>query len=103
MQPVQQIEPISSLQNQPTAVLGRLRNGPVILAQRSRPAAVLVSVEDWDAIAAELDELRKRPLLTAQQWEFLQEAKAIAKRAEPTVSHEDLKTQVLQKFSNASD
>ena len=35
-----------------------LTKGPVVLASRSRPAAVLVSVQDWDALITELEELR---------------------------------------------
>jgi len=101
MQAVQQIEPISSMQNQPSAVLALLANGPVILAQRSRPAAVLVSLEEWNAIAHELDELRRQPRLTAQQWAALSEAKAIAARNEPTVAHEELKAQVLRQLAHA--
>jgi PHD/YefM family antitoxin component YafN of YafNO toxin-antitoxin module len=34
-----------------------LENGPVYLAQRSRPAAVLLSTEQWDRIAARLEDL----------------------------------------------
>lgn len=58
MEQVQQIEPITQMQKQPNSVLTKLATGPVILAQRSRPAAVLVSVEQWDQIAKELSELR---------------------------------------------
>ncbi|MFZ4658999.1 MAG: type II toxin-antitoxin system prevent-host-death family antitoxin [Caldilineaceae bacterium] len=58
MDRVQQIEPITTMQKTPTAVLALLRNGPVILAQRSRPTAVLVSVEEWDQLADELATLR---------------------------------------------
>jgi hypothetical protein len=101
MQAIQQIEPISSMQNQPSAVLALLANGPVILAQRSRAAAVLVSLEEWNAIARELEELRQRPRLTAEQWTALCEAQAIAARNEPTISHEELKAQVLRKIADA--
>lgn len=58
MDQVQQIEPITQMQKQPSTVLAKLAAGPVILAQRSRPAAVLVSVEQWDQIAEELTTLR---------------------------------------------
>lgn len=58
MDRVQQIEPITQIQKAPTEVLARLVNGPIILAQRSRPAAVLVSVELWDKISDELATLR---------------------------------------------
>lgn len=58
MEQVQQIEPITQMQKQPNAVLAKLVAGPVVLAQRSRPAAVLVSVEQWDQLAEELNRLR---------------------------------------------
>ncbi len=58
MEPVQQIEPITQMQKQPKSVLAKLVAGPVILTQRSRPAAVLVSVEQWDQIAEEVSTLR---------------------------------------------
>ena len=58
MNKVQQIEPITQIQRAPSEVLAMLANGPVVLAQRSKPAAVLVSVEEWDRLADELTRLR---------------------------------------------
>jgi len=57
MNKVQQIEPISTMQLKPADVLSKLDNGPVILAQRSRPVAVVVGVEMWDRIAAYIEDL----------------------------------------------
>lgn len=57
MDKVQQIEPISTMQLKPTDILAKLGNGPVILAQRSKPVAVVVGVEMWDRIAAYLEDL----------------------------------------------
>lgn len=57
MNKVQQIEPISTMQLKPADVLAKLNNGPVILAQRSRPVAVVVAVELWDRIAAYIEDL----------------------------------------------
>ena len=57
MNRVQQIEPITTIQKAPTEVLAMLANGPVILAQRSRPAAVLVSVKQWDNLSELLEDL----------------------------------------------
>lgn len=54
---VQQFEPITTIQKAPTEVLAMLANGPVILAQRSRPAAVLVSVKQWDNLSELLEDL----------------------------------------------
>lgn len=52
-----QIVPISELRQSHRSVLQQLKHGPVYLAQRSRPAAVLVSTEQWDRISARMDEL----------------------------------------------
>ena len=60
MQTVQQIVPISDMHINQTAVLAMVDKAPVILAQRSKPRAVLVSVEQWDAIARELRHLKLR-------------------------------------------
>ncbi|MFN8487910.1 MAG: type II toxin-antitoxin system prevent-host-death family antitoxin [Caldilineaceae bacterium] len=57
MDTVPQIVPISDLRIRHNDVLEMLKNGPVILAQRSRPAAVLVSVEAWDDQAEYIDNL----------------------------------------------
>ncbi|MEZ4727840.1 MAG: type II toxin-antitoxin system prevent-host-death family antitoxin [Caldilineaceae bacterium] len=57
MEKVQQIEPISTMQLRPAEVLAKLENGPVILAQRSKPVAVVVSVALWDRIAAYVEDL----------------------------------------------
>lgn len=55
---VPQIEPVSNLARDHRTVFGKLERGPVILANRSQPQAVLVSVDQWDEIARELEELR---------------------------------------------
>jgi prevent-host-death family protein len=59
MDRVQQIVPISDMKLKHAQVLGLLSKGPVVLAQRSKPAAVLVSVAQWDAQADELARLRR--------------------------------------------
>lgn len=59
METVQQIVPISDLKLHHARVLGMLGKGPVVLAQRSKPRAVLVSVEEWDRRAEELKRLRR--------------------------------------------
>lgn len=58
MDKVQQIVPISDMKLKHATVMRLLGRGPVVLAQRSKPAAVLVSIEQWDAQAALLEELR---------------------------------------------
>jgi prevent-host-death family protein len=51
METVQQIVPISDMKVRHGEVLRRLDNGPVVLAQRSKARAVLVSIEQWDKLA----------------------------------------------------
>lgn len=57
MYPVPQIAPISDLKHRHLEVFKRLKQGPVILANRSQPAAVLVSPERWNAMIEYIDDL----------------------------------------------
>ena len=58
MQRIQQIVPISHFRTEQDAILQLVDQAPVILAQRSKPRAVLVSVNEWNTIADELFRLR---------------------------------------------
>jgi prevent-host-death family protein len=49
-----QIQPISELARDHKTLLRKLKSGPVFLSQRGRPAAVVVSPEQWDAMARRL-------------------------------------------------
>ncbi len=53
-----QIVPMSDLRIHQAEVLRKMGKAPVYLAQRGRPAAVLVSFEQWDALLEELDDLQ---------------------------------------------
>lgn len=90
-----QIVPISDLRIRHPEVLAMLEQGPVFLAQRSRATAVLVSMEEWNAIAAQLKRL--------QQLELLAEAKRNKARVErgeaTTISHDELKRLILEKMT----
>jgi prevent-host-death family protein len=55
-----QIVPISDFRIRQAEVLNKLDKGPVFLAQRSKPAAVLVSMDEWDKLQAELKWLRRQ-------------------------------------------
>lgn len=61
-QTVPQIVPISDMAQRQGEVMPLLANGPVILAQRSKPAAVLTSVSQWDTIIKRVQELEQREL-----------------------------------------
>lgn len=90
MQTVQQIVPISDMHMNQAAVLAMVDKAPVILAQRSKPRAVLVSVEQWDAIALELRNLKLRL-----------EAKRIEEETPPDewVTDEELERAIAEKVT----
>ena len=46
-----QTAPISDLRNRQNEILRMTENGPVVLLSRSKPSAVLISPEQWNAIA----------------------------------------------------
>lgn len=56
MNKIPQIASISDLRNKHLEILARLSQGPVILANRNEPVAVLISPAEWDAIVEELDD-----------------------------------------------
>jgi prevent-host-death family protein len=84
-----QLVPVSELRYNHREVFERLKSGAILLAQRSKPAAVLVSVEEWDRRARRLIEL-----------EGLLEAKQALARVDAglatTTTLEELKQQLAQ-------
>jgi PHD/YefM family antitoxin component YafN of YafNO toxin-antitoxin module len=79
-----QMEPVSTLAKNHKSVFAKLVNGPVWLAARSRPTAVLVAVEEWDYIANKLEALQ-------DQLDVLEAEYALKVGATPeTVSREEL-------------
>lgn len=59
MQTIPRIAPVSDLRAKHKEMFDSLSDGPIVLAQRSKPAAVLVSVDEWDSTAEELKRLRR--------------------------------------------
>lgn len=55
---IPQIEPITSMTRDHKSVLSKLKAGPVFLAQRSSPAAVLLSVRDYERLMLAESELQ---------------------------------------------
>ena len=49
------VVPISDLRVRQQEVLGKIQKGPVVLAQRSRPGAVLLSWQRWRELVDELE------------------------------------------------
>ncbi len=60
MNALPQTAKISDFKNHPSATLKRIEASPVIIMQRSEPKAVLVSVQQWDATAAQIGTLQER-------------------------------------------
>ncbi|MCB0132035.1 MAG: type II toxin-antitoxin system Phd/YefM family antitoxin [Caldilineaceae bacterium] len=73
MQTLQQTAPISDMRKDQDAVLSKMAKGPVVLMARSRPKAVIVDPEEWNAIAQRLkmletiNEARKIEALANEQ------------------------------------
>ncbi len=57
MNPVPEFVPISELRIHQSKVLNKLKDGPIVLAQRSKAAAVLVDVEQWNRLLERLEDL----------------------------------------------
>jgi len=85
-----QMASVTELRNDYLTLFAKLKNGPVVLAQRSKPAAVLISAAQWDDIARRLD-----------QYELLAQADRIDAEmdADPSkvVTHEELKRRIAAK------
>ena len=54
-----QMTGVTTLRNDYPKIIKMLLNGPVVLNQRSKPVAVIVAPEQWDAQADELARLRR--------------------------------------------
>ena len=57
MERVSNIVPVAELRNKYLKIFAMAKQEPVFLAVRSRPQAVLISVEQWNTIVEELDML----------------------------------------------
>lgn len=90
---IPQIEPVTSLSRNYSSVFEKLRKGPVFLAQRSRPAAVLLSLNEYERITERLKHL-----------ELLIEAKRIFAEMESDpknrISHHELKQLLAEKANS---
>lgn len=49
-----EVATISEMQERPAEIMARLLNGPVILTEHGRSAAVLLSMEEWQVINEQL-------------------------------------------------
>lgn len=90
-----QIAPVSTLARDHKAVFALLAKGPVFLASRSRPAAVLVSTEQWDQLVRRLAEaegiIESRRVL-----------EQVARGEMGTIRHDDLINLLAKKQADAA-
>lgn len=49
---------IRDLRHKTQEILGRLADGPVVIMNRSEPQGVIVSIEQWNEMEEEMQELR---------------------------------------------
>jgi prevent-host-death family protein len=96
MSSIPELLPISQLRLHQNEVLSRLKDGPVVLTQHSRAAAVLVSVDQWNARE---EKLRNAELL-ALHYQRLAEM-----QSDPasTISHAELKERLARRQSDPSN
>jgi hypothetical protein len=71
MQKAPQVEPISNLQREHTAILRMLDNGPVFLSQRGTLAAALISIGEWNRIVERMESLADQVDVLEAKVEFL--------------------------------
>ena len=78
MNAVAEVAPISDLRDRQPELLAQLAKGPVILTEHGRGAAVLLSMEEWQAINEQLRSLDQAGALRALYAEFDEEERALA-------------------------
>jgi hypothetical protein len=57
---VPQVEPISNLRRDHVAMMKKLKNGPIFLAQRGNLTAALISISDWGKTVALIQDLQEQ-------------------------------------------
>ena len=91
MLPMPQTEAISNFKNHSNEVLTKLQQGPVLLLQRSQPAAVLVDPAAWNQYVAEIRKLRLLLL-------YYKRREALRQNPASIVTEEALEQQLQEKM-----
>jgi len=91
MLPMPQTEAISNFKNHYDEVLTKLQQGPVLLLQRSQPAAVLVDPAEWNQHVAEMRKLRLLLL-------YYKRREALRQNPSSIVTDEELEQQLQEKM-----
>ena len=87
---------VTELRNDYNALIARLSEGPVVLAQHSKPAAVLVSPVEWNATAQLIEDLQAQ--LSRERRLRLSNQRYAAMHADPAqiVTQADFDRQLTQ-------
>ena len=100
MSAMPEVVPVSQLRGNHKKIFSQIQKGPVILAQRSRSAAVLVSIEDWNEREKRIEKLEAQLRL----YEAAKEARAVMERMasgeERSYSHEELITEIRKRHGD---
>lgn len=71
MNALPQIAPISDMRVHQAQIIENVRRGPVILVERgSRPALVVISPEQWNALAERMEYLEDVAAIYKKKWEI---------------------------------
>jgi len=71
MNALPQIAPISDMRVRQVQIIENARRGPVILVERgSRPALVVISPEQWNALAERMEYLEDVAAIYKKKWEI---------------------------------
>jgi PHD/YefM family antitoxin component YafN of YafNO toxin-antitoxin module len=92
MTEVPQMATVAELRHNHLELFGKLAQGPVVIAQRSKPAAVLVSVEAWNRHVQQMRDLQLL-LLHHKRWTALQQDPS------QLVTEEELEQQLTMKVA----
>jgi len=84
------VVPVSDLRHRSSEIINSLSKGPVILTQRGRGKAVLMSMDRWYSLMRQIEDL-------SEDWEDAEDIRAadaiearIARGEERTYSHEEV-------------
>ncbi len=92
MTEIPQMATVAELRHNHLEVFGKLEQGPVVIAQRSKPAAVLVSVKAWNQQVKQMRELQLL-LLHHKRWAAMQQDPS------QLVTNEELEQQLTNKVA----
>jgi prevent-host-death family protein len=96
MTSIPELLPISELRLHQNEVLSKLKDKPVVLTQHSRAAAVLVSVEQWNARE---EKLRNAELLVTHYQRLVEMQNDPSSR----ISHAELKARIAERQESQSE